>query len=157
MELILWRHAEAVDAGPNEDDLSRALTRKGRKQAARMGQWLDANLPHACKILVSPARRAIETAEALERKFQIVADLAPDSDPMRLLRAANWPDSKSPVVIVGHQPTLGQLASLLITGSSQDWTIRKGNIWWLCQRDREDGPGNFLRAIMAPDLTLLRK
>jgi len=44
MDLILWRHAEAEDAG-GKPDLERNLTRHGRKQAARMAEWLKPRLP----------------------------------------------------------------------------------------------------------------
>ncbi|MFJ7565798.1 phosphohistidine phosphatase SixA [Herminiimonas sp. NPDC097707] len=149
MELILWRHAEAEVGEPDE---GRALTAKGHKQAWKMAEWLDHNLPNSCKILVSPATRTIQTAEALGRKFKIIDDLAPGSTPEKILAAAHWPDSREPVLIVGHQPTLGQLAALLVTGTAQDWTIRKGNAWWIVQREQDEIAGNFLRAVMAPDL-----
>ncbi|HQY27494.1 MAG TPA: histidine phosphatase family protein, partial [Burkholderiaceae bacterium] len=56
------------------------------------------------------------------------------------------------VVVVGHQPTLGRLASLLMTGQEADWSIRKGAIWWLSTREREGRGQVVLRAVMAPDL-----
>ena len=59
MDLILWRHAEAE---PGEPDLERALTPKGVKQARRMADWLTSQLPDSCRILVSPARRTLQTA-----------------------------------------------------------------------------------------------
>ena len=61
MELILWRHAEAEIGEP---DAGRVLTAKGHKQAWKMAEWFDANLPDRCRILVSPATRAVQTAEA---------------------------------------------------------------------------------------------
>ncbi|RBA23995.1 phosphohistidine phosphatase SixA [Herminiimonas fonticola] len=149
MELILWRHAEAEMGEPDE---GRALTAKGHKQAWKMAEWLDHNLPNSCKILVSPATRTVQTAEALGRKFKIVDDLAPGSTAEKILAAAHWPGSREPVLIIGHQPTLGQLAALLVTGTAQDWTIRKGNAWWIVQRERDEIAGNFVRAVMAPDL-----
>lgn len=149
MELILWRHAEAEMGEPDE---GRALTAKGHKQAWKMAEWLDHNLPNSCKILVSPATRTVQTAEALGRKFKIVDDLSPESTVEKILAATNWPDSREPVLVIGHQPTLGQLAATLVTGSPQDWTIRKGNVWWIVQRERGDISGNFVRAVMAPDL-----
>jgi len=149
MELILWRHAEAEMGEPDE---GRALTAKGHKQAARMAGWLDRNLPNTCRILVSPATRTVQTAEALGRKFRVVEELAPESTPERILSAAHWPGSREPVLVIGHQPTLGQLAALLIGGEKQDWTIRKGNVWWIAQRERGDAIGNYLRAVVTPDL-----
>ena len=149
MELILWRHAEAELGEPDE---GRALTGKGHKQAWKMADWLDRNLPESCRILVSPATRTVQTAEALGRKFKIHADLAPDKSPQDLLAAANWPDSREPVLVIGHQPTLGLVAAQLIGGMPQEWSIRKANVWWIAQRERGDITTNYLRAVMAPDL-----
>lgn len=149
MELILWRHAEAELGEPDE---GRALTGKGHKQAWKMADWLDRNLPESCRILVSPATRTLQTAEALGRKFKIHSDLAPDKSPEQLLAAANWPDSREPVLIIGHQPTLGLVAAQLIGGLPQEWSIRKANVWWIAQRERGDITTNYLRAVMAPDL-----
>ena len=149
MELILWRHAEAE---PGEPDEGRMLTAKGHKQAWKMAEWLDRSLPNSCRILASPTARTMQTAEALGRKFKVCPELAPLATPEEILAAANWPDSREPVLIVGHQPYLGQLAALLIAGTPQEWTIRKGNVWWLVQRERGDNATNYLKAVMTPDL-----
>ena len=50
MDLILWRHAEAEEATDGMEDLARALTPKGEKQAARMGAWLDRQLPRLQRV-----------------------------------------------------------------------------------------------------------
>ena len=149
MELILWRHAEAELGEPDE---GRALTGKGHKQAWKVADWLDRNLPESCRILVSPATRTLQTAEALGRKFKIHPDLAPDKGQPDLLAAADWPDSREPVLVIGHQPTLGLVAAQLIGGQQQEWSIRKANVWWIAQRERGDITTNYLRAVMAPDL-----
>lgn len=149
MELILWRHAEAEMGEPDE---GRALTAKGHKQARKMAEWLDRNLPNSCKILVSPATRTLQTAEALGRKFKVLNELAPGASAQEVLAAANWPDSREPVLIIGHQPTLGQVAALVIGGSEQTWSIRKGNAWWLVQREREGNTEHYIRAVIAPEL-----
>lgn len=152
MDLILWRHAEAFDAEPGEDDMERALTSKGQKQARRMAEWLTSQLPEGCKILVSPARRTIQTVEPLKRKYKIVNELAPGADAEDVLQAANWPNAKEPVLVVGHQPTLGQVAAVLLSGQPQDWEMKKANAWWLVQRDPGDVFSLYLKAVMAPDL-----
>jgi len=152
MDLILWRHAEAFDADAGEDDMERALTPKGQKQARRMADWLTSQLPDSCRILVSPAVRTLQTVEPLKRKFKVVQELAPGADAEDVLMAANWPNGREPVLIVGHQPTLGQVAALLLSGQPQDWQIRKGNAWWLVQREPLDPYSLYLKAVMAPDL-----
>jgi len=152
MDLILWRHAEAHEADAGEDDLERALTAKGQKQARRMADWLTSQLPDSCRILVSPAVRAVQTAEALKRKFKIVQELSPGADAEDILVAANWPNAREPVLVVGHQPTLGQVAALLLSGQPQDWQIKKANAWWLVQREPLDPYSLYLKGVMAPDL-----
>jgi phosphohistidine phosphatase len=154
MDLILWRHAEAEDAYPGLSDLERALTPKGQKQARRMGQWLNAQLPESCRILVSPAVRTLQTVEALGRKYKIHADLAPGADASDLLKAANWPNNKDSVMIVGHQPTLGQLAALLLSGEDNEWDIKKASAWWFSQREPGEPRSLYLKAVMAADLVL---
>ncbi|WP_204271061.1 histidine phosphatase family protein, partial [Escherichia coli] len=64
MDLILWRHAEAEVIAPGQDDLQRALTPKGERQARRMAAWLNHRLPATTRVLVSPALRCRQTAEA---------------------------------------------------------------------------------------------
>lgn len=151
MELILWRHAEAELGEPDE---SRTLTAKGHKQASKMAEWLDSNLPNSCKILVSPTARTVQTAEALGRKFKIHPGLGPDATPEKILAIAKWPDAREPVLVIGHQPSFGRLAALLITGTPQDWSIRKANAWWIMRRERDGASSNYLRAIMTPDLLI---
>lgn len=154
MDLILWRHAEAEEAAPDQSDLERALTAKGQKQARRMGQWLDSQLPDSCRILSSPAVRTVQTADGLGRKYKILPELAPDADPEAILKAANWPAAKESVLIVGHQPTLGQVAALLMTGEAHAWDIKKASAWWFSQREPGDPDSLYLKAVMAADLVV---
>ena len=111
MDLILWRHAEAVDDADGSDDLERPLTAKGERQAQRMAQWLNQHMPSSTRVLVSPARRAQQTAQALERKFKTVAALAPDGTVDGAAAARALARAKEPVLVVGHQPTLGLAAA----------------------------------------------
>ena len=154
MDLILGRHAEAYDAQAGESDMARELTPKGHKQARRMAEWLTSQLPEGCKILVSPALRTLQTVEPLGRKFKIMPELAPGVDATSVLQAANWPHAREPVLVVGHQPTLGQVAALLLTGQPLDWEMKKANAWWLVQRDPQDPYSLYLKAVMAPDMVM---
>ncbi|MFO1322842.1 MAG: phosphohistidine phosphatase SixA [Burkholderiales bacterium] len=148
MDLILWRHCEAE---PGEPDLGRRLTSKGVKQAERMAAWLDAHLPDTCRILVSPADRAQQTALALKRKFKTVEDLAPGASAASVLSAANWPESREPVLVVGHQPTLGAVASFLLSGEEAYWSVRKGAVWWLSDRAKDGGSAIVVKVVLGPD------
>lgn len=149
MDLILWRHAEAADGAP---DLARKLTVKGTKQAQEMANWLRPRLPKHTRIMVSPAQRTVQTAKALTEDYEIVRDLAPGASPVAVLAAARWPEHKGAVLVVGHQPTLGLVASLLIAGEPMPWSIKKGAIWWLSHRVRGEQPQVVLRAVVSPDL-----
>ena len=149
MDLILWRHAEAVDGQP---DLARELTPKGVKQAKAIAQWLRSRLPRQTRIIVSPAARAQQTAAALTEEFKIDRQLAPGAPPTAVLAAAGWPEHRGAVVVVGHQPTLGMAAGLLIAGEPMPWSIKKGAIWWLSYRVRGKHRQVVLRAVISPDL-----
>lgn len=148
MDLILWRHAEAEPGAP---DLGRRLTPKGLKQAERMGAWLERHLPDSTRVLVSPADRAQQTALALKRKFKTVDELAPGAPVAAVIAAAGWPDSREPVLIVGHQPTLGAVASFLVSGDESCWSVKKGAVWWLSSRDRAGPSAVVLRVVLGPD------
>ena len=150
MDLILWRHAEAEDGFP---DANRALTKRGFKQAEHMAAWLDKRLPKDVEILVSPATRTQQTAQALGRPFKTSTHVGTGADAAHLLAAAEWPDgAKRSVLVVGHQPTLGHVASLLLCGSEANWSIKKGAIWWLSSRVRADESQVVLRAMLTPEL-----
>lgn len=151
MDLILWRHAEAEDDAPG-GDLQRALTARGEKQAVRMAAWLDRQLMDGVKILCSPALRCEQTVLPLGRKYKVRDELAPGATPGAVLSAAQWPSAKQPVLIVGHQPTLGETAAQLLGLMPQELTIRKGAIWWFRAREREGDEQTVLVAVLPPDM-----
>jgi phosphohistidine phosphatase len=148
MDLILWRHAEAE---PGEPDLGRRLTAKGTKQAERMSEWLDSRVPDTCRILVSPADRAQQTALALKRKFKVMPELAPGATVSAVLAATGWPDAREPALVVGHQPTLGEVAAVLLSGEEAPWSVRKGAVWWLTNRVRGNTSAVVLKVVIGPD------
>ena len=155
MDLILWRHAEAVDATLRLPDAERTLTTKGERDAKHMAKWLNDTLPADTIILVSPARRTQQTAGALNRPFVTVAAIGTDAETADLLEAARWPRAANTTLIVGHQPTLGHVVSLLLTGAEGNLSVKKGAIWWIRGRERGGKVQCVLRAMMAPDM--LRK
>lgn len=149
MDLILWRHVEAEDGPP---DAKRKLTPRGRKQAKQIARWLRQRLPADTRILVSPAVRAVQTAQALELPYEEIGKLGTAASASSLLGAAGWPQAGGTVVLVGHQPTLGRVAALLLTGDAGDWSVRKGALWWFTYRIRNGNTETVLRAVIAPDL-----
>ncbi len=152
MDLILWRHAEAIDLDLVGDDMLRTLSSKGDKQAARMAAWLDRQLPDGAKIWASPAARTEQTAQALGRKFKTHAALAPLGNVDGLLDLVQWPHAKGCVVVVGHQPTLGQTISRLLGLNEAECAIKKGAVWWLRHREREGSGQTVVVTVQSPEL-----
>lgn len=151
MDLILWRHAEARDAEAGGTDLDRELTSRGHKQAAKMAAWLDRHLPDSSRILASPSRRTEQTVLALGRKYKVRAELGPDGSPAQVLELVQWPQSKATVVVVGHQPVLGQIVAQLIGLKESDCAIKKGAVWWLRTRTRDEYPETVIVTVQNPD------
>ncbi|MFC5522348.1 SixA phosphatase family protein [Polaromonas jejuensis] len=156
MDLILWRHAEAEDWSGRDaqglHDLQRALTPRGEKQAARMASWLDRQLPEGARIMVSPARRCEQTALALGRKYKIRPELGPGASPAQLLELVQWPLGKSPILLVGHQPTLGQVIAQLLGLQENDYPVKKGALWWFRSRDREGRSQTIVVTVQSPEV-----
>ncbi len=152
MDLILWRHAEAEEAADGMSDLERSLTPRGEKQAARMAAWLDRQLPEGTRILCSPARRTEQTALALGRKYKLRDELSPDASVDDLLALAQWPASRIPILVVGHQPTLGSAIARLMGLHETECSVKKGAVWWLRDREREGANRTVIVTVQSPEL-----
>lgn len=148
MDLILWRHAEAVDGIP---DHARGLTAKGEKQAEKMAAFLHQHLPAETRILVSPATRTRQTVAALTEHFTLAPTIAPGASAQAVLQATRWPDAGGTVLVVGHQPTLGAVAAQLLQSEEASLSIKKGALWWFSRREREDTIQTTLRLVITPD------
>ena len=160
MDLILWRHAEAAEhpdpqhGRPGDAlDLARRLTPRGEKQAARMASWLDRQLPEGARIWCSPAARCEQTVLALGRRYKVSEVLLPEADPQALLDLVQWPAGRSPVLVVGHQPTLGQVIARLLGLAEPDCAVRKGALWWLRHRERAGLAQHVIVTVQTPELT----
>jgi phosphohistidine phosphatase len=149
VELLLWRHAEAADGRP---DLARPLTPRGHEQARAMAQWIRRRLPADSRILVSPARRAQETAQALGLPFETLFEIAPDATPAAIVAAAGWPDSTQAVLVVGHQPTLGEAAAMLLGAPDREMPVRKGAVLCIRSPRRKVRDAARLVAVMEPSM-----
>jgi len=141
VDLILWRHC---DAAPGVPDELRPLTPLGAKQAARVAGWLAPRLPESCRIIVSPALRAQQTARALGPAFTTDPRVAAGASAEAVLAALDWPDGPA-ALVVAHQPTLGQVASLVLDGEANDRVMRAGEVLWLASR--VDGRGTIAHTL----------
>lgn len=152
MDLIFWRHAQAIEAESGCDDLQRPLTRKGEKQALRMATWLDRQLPSGTKILASPSVRTEQTAMALNRKYTCTQALAPNSNTETILELVQWPHAKGCTLIIGHQPVFGQTIAHLLGLQHEECAIKKGAVWWLRYREREGQASTVVVTVQTPEL-----
>ena len=152
--IILWRHAEAVDlleldgefnhsaiSHSVQDDMARALTKNGQQQAKKMAHWLALHLPNDTNFQCSPALRAFQTADALKHKININQAFKPDINLQQALSAMARLPAEGNLLLVGHQPYLGQLAGYLLGVTEIEIHIKKGAIWWL--RRLESVPGRY--------------
>lgn len=152
MDLILWRHAEAQEWEEGCDDMARVLTSRGDKQAARVASWLDRQLPEGTRIFVSPSRRTEQTAMALGRKYKVRQELAPNGSVEELLQLVQWPTAKGTVLVIGHQPTLGQTIAQLLGLTATECSVKKGAVWWLRNREREALNQTVVVAVQSPEV-----
>ena len=152
MDLILWRHAEAHEAENGEDDMERALTHRGERQAQRMARWLDRQLPEGARIFCSPARRAEQTVIPLGRKYKIRDELSPQGSHEHLLELVQWPNGKNPVVVVAHQPFLCHTVAALLKLDADNFPIRKGSVWWLRSRLKDEPIQTVLITVQTPEM-----
>lgn len=150
--IIVWRHAEAEIANDDlgESDEIRQLTQNGRMQAKRMARWLKKHLPDETILICSPALRALQTAEFLDHTIQLQDGLKPSAslpDVLSVLAKIQNPSNRKNLgktqknlLIVGHQPWMGQLVAYLLDQSANDAqknnrenniSIKKGAAWWL--------------------------
>jgi phosphohistidine phosphatase len=150
MELILWRHAEAEEGSPDNE---RKLTGKGLQQARMMAEWLRPRLPQGTRVLVSPTTRTQQTAAALALDFETIREIGPGAPAEAVLRASGWPDANGATILVGHQPTLGEVCAFLMSGKSRGWIVQKGAIWWFSVKSKGGGvPPLLLQAVVSPGI-----
>lgn len=147
--LILWRHAEAEDLMHGASDLERVLTKKGHKQAKQMAGWLKKYLPKQTYVLVSPSVRTRETVAYWGDDWQEDSRLAPERPLPPLLQLLAQSPFES-VMLVGHQPWIGELAAHGLGMSDGQISIKKGAVWWL--RLPKSGPPYKLYSVQSPDL-----
>jgi phosphohistidine phosphatase len=118
--LLLIRHAKA-DAG--RVDMKRSLTAKGARRAAAIGAWLEAAGLVPDRVVVSPARRAVETweraAEVLGTAAMppvVDARIYDNTVEAVLAVVRETPEELQTVAVVGHNPSIGELAAVLDDG-----------------------------------------
>jgi phosphohistidine phosphatase len=156
MDLILCRHAFArrlpeLPVPGFEEDMARELTPKGHAQAKITARWLRQHLPASTRVISSPALRCRETAQHLEMDFRVCESIHPLADGQALLEAVRWPNARQPVLVIGHQPALGQVLSKLLGCSADSMPFKKAGIWWLRHRMRDGIEQTTVHAVVCPE------
>ena len=152
MELIFWRHAETTEALDGQADAERPLTARGERQALRMAHWLERQLPESTKILCCPSVRAEQTVIPLGRKYKLREELSPNASIDDVLTLAQWPLNKNSILLVTHQPLIGEIISQLMQIQLQELVVRKGSVWWLRSRFKDEKPQTMLVTVQTPEL-----
>jgi len=124
MIVLLLRHAHAGDRDADRwpDDTLRPLTPRGRATQRRMARWLREQGLRPTLILSSPWKRAWQTAEIVAREAaprvtpRPCPALAMTPGSGALVRAIGAQDKDAVVALVGHEPWMSELASLLLMG-----------------------------------------
>ena len=136
MIVYIFRHGAAVNVGQRgvERDADRMLSDEGRKKTAGAARGIAACDCAPERIFSSPLIRARETAEIAARELEMPDDirvaeqLAPGTD---LDRAMAWLGklSHESIMLVGHLPSLAELASLMISdGPDSDIMLKKASL-----------------------------
>ena len=152
MDLIFWRHAETTEAEDGQADAERPLTARGERQALRMAHWLERQLPESTKVLCCPSVRAERTVIPLRRKYKLREELSPNASIDDVLTLAQWPLNKHSVLLVTHQPLIGEIISQLMQIQLQELVVRKGSVWWLRSRFKDEKPQTMLVTVQTPEL-----
>lgn len=158
MDLYLVRHAAAADDVTRwPDDRDRPLTPEGEKRFRRAARGLGTLVPSVDVMLSSPFRRAWQTAELLEQEAHWPHPVASEalesgSAPAAVLQALQEYATRSSVVLVGHEPTMHEVASYLLTADASHARLefRKGSV---ARLEVPDGlrPGSaLLRWLLTP-------
>lgn len=155
--LMLWRHADALPLSTEVTvDLNRPLSKKGHLQAEKMAGWLNKHLPSDTLLISSAALRAKQTLQALSDQFVVLNTLNPDATlEMTVKTLIDLPTNhqdKLNILIVGHQPWLGELAGFLLELKPSEMHIKKGALWWFKNATTATNPTYHLYCLQTPRL-----
>ncbi|MDB4958943.1 MAG: Phosphohistidine phosphatase SixA [Myxococcales bacterium] len=159
MHLFVIRHAIAEDVAPGGDDADRKVTSSGERKFKRVVRGLRALGWHFDRVLSSPWARAARTAELLAP----VSDGTPITTPLltepprpellAMIAESSSPAKRHATALVGHEPWLGELVSLLVYGDTvhgEPLLLKKGGVIWV--QGSSVAGGMMLRALLPPGL-----
>jgi phosphohistidine phosphatase len=164
MNLYIVRHGIAVQRGsPGIDDSERALTEEGVLKMRNIAAALCRLKYRPELMLSSPLVRARQTAEILLQAFgkgielKILSALAPSGVRRELYREISCMNKKgvTSLMIVGHQPSLGEIAGEIAFGSSKNFVeLKKGGVCAIEMESVQGIPKGILAALLSPSIML---
>ncbi|MEO7200129.1 MAG: histidine phosphatase family protein [Dokdonella sp.] len=136
-QIILLRHAHAEPAIGDQPDPARPLTADGHNEASAAADWLLAQQLRPERIVCSPALRTRQTVTPLSRQLGestvvTLDERVYEATPASLIEILDEYSDTPCIVLVGHNPGLEGLLSLLTDGSSAGGRgMPPGSIAWL--------------------------
>jgi len=160
MKLYLVRHAIAEDSADYEDDSLRPLTEKGREKMRRIAKALKELGVQPDLIVSSPYMRASQTAVILAKEFKYREELAysdflmPVAEPDDMIGEINEKFSVDELILVGHEPNLSSLVSVLLAGNSDlSVNFKKGGVCCLSVDDLHHDRNATLEWLITPKIS----
>jgi phosphohistidine phosphatase len=142
MRIYLLRHAVAVERGtPGYANDDRPLTQDGIAKMKKAAKGIAQSIENVDLIMTSPLRRALETAKLVAAEYQCfdrikaTQSLLPGGDVKKLFEELARNKLREDVVLVGHNPGLGDIAAQLLGSSALLLEFKKGGI---CRIDIDD-------------------
>ncbi len=124
--LMLLRHAKSDWASPGTRDHERPLNQRGREAAPKMGTYMARHALVPDLIVASTATRVVETLSLLLTAFgkapKVVSERRIyEATPERLMEVIKeTPQAVHSILLVGHNPGLGELADSLVAVGDED-------------------------------------
>lgn len=160
MKILLMRHAEAMDRSPKKfpDDKLRPITKTGQKKTEEAARALSKLEKRVDLILSSPLTRTQQTANIMRKGMHLCKEhlvlsdfLAPLGDLDALMEQIRKMDAFSTILLVGHEPELGELISILLSGErTLQIEMKKGSICCLTADDLTTGKCATLGWLLTP-------
>lgn len=155
--ILLWRHADALPLSDDVPvDIDRPLSKKGHNQAQKIANWLTNHLPKNTLMIASTALRSKQTVQAFSDDFIVYDTLAPGASLETVLKTINDLSTnhqgRLDLLIIGHQPWLGELAAQLLDLNQSEMNIKKGSLWWFKASKSVADPTYNLFCVQTPRL-----
>lgn len=159
MQLLIVRHAIAMDreeyAKTGRPDSDRPLTDTGRRRMRKNARGLQRISPHPDLIGTSPWLRAADTARVIAEtlgveRMETVEEMTPDHHPRELAQWLNGKVDIGSVIVVGHEPHLGEVVTWLMGGSGSNVEFKKGGACLLKIDGKVDAGTAILQWHLAP-------